>query len=159
MSVVRPLAPSILAWEKKIVPTIYIRQNYFYRTLHSFLALGLFVVLYCCLFDCLHLFLFLALLMDSLFLSVFSFFFISGVLTVFASCSSFPSLCQYYNMSILCVILLSWNHFRCKPYFLGDGLVCEPAPRFEGNFLLVAQVQFLPATVCPGSIDPPEKNI
>ena len=28
---------------------------------------------------------------------------------------------------------------RCKPLFLGDGLECKPAPKFEGNFMLVAQ--------------------
>ena len=28
---------------------------------------------------------------------------------------------------------------RCKPLFLGDGYECKPAPRFEGNFMLVAQ--------------------
>ena len=28
---------------------------------------------------------------------------------------------------------------RCKPLFLGDGYECTPAPKFEGNFMLVAQ--------------------
>ena len=30
-------------------------------------------------------------------------------------------------------------NFSCKPMFLGDGFECTPAPRFEGNFMLVAQ--------------------
>eukprot|EP00092_Neocalanus_flemingeri_P000676 GFUD01000718.1.p1 GENE.GFUD01000718.1~~GFUD01000718.1.p1 ORF type:complete len:1537 (-),score=283.11 GFUD01000718.1:154-4470(-) len=32
---------------------------------------------------------------------------------------------------------------RCKQMFLGDGFECEPAPRFEGNFMLLAQGMML----------------
>lgn len=31
----------------------------------------------------------------------------------------------------------------CKQMFLGDGFKCEPAPRFEGNFMLLAQGMML----------------
>ena len=30
-------------------------------------------------------------------------------------------------------------NFRCKQNFFGDGLSCEPVPRFEGNQLILAQ--------------------
>jgi len=53
------------------------------------------------------------------------------------SCSSNPAVCDPNSD---CVNPSADHHgCRCKPYFLGDGLVCEPAPRFQGNFLLVAQ--------------------
>ena len=47
-----------------------------------------------------------------------------------------------YNIPYYAIINLGTP--RCKPGFHGDGFSCEPAPRFEGNFLMVAQVTWAP---------------